>query len=121
MATARKKAAKLRRHKRVRNKVKGVMDRPRLTVYCSNTNIYAQIIDDTQSKTLVSVCTLDGEAKKEMTSTSNKEAAEKVGALLAKRARDKGIEKVVFDRSGYLYHGRVKALADSAREGGLKF
>ncbi len=121
MTTAWKKVARLRRHKRVRNKVKGFPECPRLSVFRSNTNTYAQIIDDTQGITLVSACTLDGEAKKEIKSAGSKEAAKKVGALLAKRALAKGIEQVVFDRSGYLYHGRVQALADAAREGGLKF
>lgn len=121
MTTAWKEVARLRRHKRVRNKVVGISERPRLSVFRSNSNIYVQIIDDTQGVTLVSACTLDSEVKKEIASAGTKEAAEKVGALIAKRAKDKGIEQVVFDRGGYLFHGRVKALADSARASGLKF
>lgn len=121
MVTARKKVARLRRHKRVRNKVRGLAGRPRLSVFRSNTNMYAQIIDDVLGKTIANASTLDGELKKDMASSSNKDAAQKVGTILAKRAIDKGIENVVFDRSGYIFHGRVKALAEGARKGGLKF
>jgi large subunit ribosomal protein L18 len=121
MATAGKKVAKLRRHRRVRNKVRGVTERPRLAVFRSNTNIYAQVIDDIQGVTLVSASTLDKEIKKDLTSTATKDAAEKVGELLAKRATKKDIKQVVFDRSGYIYHGRIEALAGGARKGGLTF
>ena len=107
-----------RRHKRVRNKVSGTAERPRLCVYRSNTNIYAQIIDDVAGNTLVSASTLDKEVK---TKRSNIEAAKEVGTLIAKRATEKKIKSVVFDRSGYIYHGVVKELAEAAREGGLMF
>ncbi len=111
--------ARLARHTRVRNKVSGTNEVPRLNVYRSNSNIFAQIIDDTTGTTLVSASSIDKELKLE--NGSNVEAAKKVGQLLAKRAKDKKIKKVVFDRGGYLYHGRVEALADAARENGLEF
>ena len=107
-----------RRHKRVRTKVSGTAERPRLCVYRSNSNIYAQIIDDVAGNTLVSASTLDKEIK---TKYSNKQAAKEVGTLIAKRANDKKITEVVFDRGGYIYHGVVKELAEAARENGLKF
>ena len=107
-----------RRHKRVRTKISGTTECPRLCMFRSNKGIYAQIIDDVKGITLVSASTLDKEVK---TKRANKEAAKEVGTLIAKRAVDKKITNVVFDRSGYLYHGVVKELADSAREGGLKF
>jgi len=107
-----------RRHKRVRTKINGTEACPRLCVYRSLTNIYAQVIDDTKGITIVSASTLDKEVK---TKGSNKEAAKEVGTLVAKRAIEKGIETVVFDRGGYIYHGKVKELADAAREAGLKF
>ena len=106
-----------RRHARVRNKISGTAERPRLCVFRSNTNIYAQIIDDVAGNTIVSASTLDKEIK---TKKSNIEAAKEVGALIAKRAAAKKIT-VVFDRSGYIYHGVVKSLAEAAREGGLEF
>ena len=106
------------RHKRVRGKVAGTPERPRLNVFRSNSNIYAQIIDDVAGVTLVSASTLDKDFEG---ATGNCEAAKKVGQLLAERAKAKGIDTVVFDRGGYLYHGRVAALADGAREGGLEF
>ena len=109
------------RHSRVRKKLSGTPQKPRLNVYKSNTNIYAQIIDDIAGKTLVSASTLDKDLKGVLDSASNKEAAKKVGEALGKKALDNGIEEVVFDRSGYLYHGKVKELADGAREAGLKF
>ncbi len=112
------KAQRLHRHKRVRGKVSGTPERPRLNVFRSETNIYAQIIDDTKGVTLVSASSLE---KGFEGPGSNCEAAKKVGEAIAQRARDKGIETVVFDRGGYLYHGRVKALAEGAREGGLQF
>ncbi|NMB18722.1 MAG: 50S ribosomal protein L18 [Erysipelothrix sp.] len=108
---------RIRRHIRVRNKVSGTPERPRLSVYRSNGNIYAQIIDDVAGHTLVSTSSL----KLKLENGGNIEAAEKVGAELAKLALEKDIKSVVFDRGGYLYHGRVKALADSAREAGLEF
>ena len=107
-----------RRHIRVRRKISGTAERPRLCVYRSNSNIYAQIIDDVAGNTLVSASTLDKEIK---TKYANKEAAKEVGTLIAKRAADKKIVDVVFDRGGYIYHGVVKELAEAAREGGLKF
>lgn len=107
-----------RRHIRVRRKISGTPECPRLCMYRSNTNIYAQIIDDVNGNTLVSASTMDKEVK---TKHANKEAAKEVGALIAKRAKDKKIVDVVFDRSGYQYHGVVKELAESARQGGLNF
>ena len=107
-----------RRHKRVRTKISGTPECPRLCVYRSNSNIYAQIIDDVKGITLVSASTLDKEVK---TKKSNKEAAKEVGTLVAKRALEKKIENVVYDRGGYIYHGIVKELAEAAREAGLKF
>ena len=109
---------RLKRHKRVRAKISGTPEMPRLNVFRSESNIYAQIIDDTKGVTLVSASSLD----KEIAGYGgNVAAAEAVGKLIAERAKAKGIENVVFDRGGYLYHGRVKALAEGAREGGLKF
>ena len=107
-----------RRQVRVRRKISGTPECPRLCMYRSNTNIYAQIIDDVNGNTLVSASTMDKEVK---TKHTNKEAAKEVGALIAKRAKDKKIVDVVFDRSGYRYHGVVKELAESARQGGLNF
>ena len=106
------------RHERVREKIVGTSEVPRLCVYRSNTNIYAQIIDDEKGITLVSASSLDKELKLK---NVNIEAASKVGASVAKKAKKAGITKVVFDRGGYLYHGRVKALAEAARENGLEF
>ena len=113
-----KKAMRMRRHIRVRGKVSGTPERPRLNVFRSNANIYAQIIDDVNGVTLVSANTLE---KAFEGATGNVEAAKKVGLVLAERAKAKGIEQVVFDRGGYIYHGRVAALAEGAREGGLNF
>lgn len=109
------------RHARVRKKISGSADKPRLNVYRSNQNIYAQIIDDITGNTLIAASTLDASVKEQVSSTSNKEAAKLVGQLVAKKALEKGIENVTFDRGGYLYHGRVKELAEGAREAGLKF
>lgn len=106
-----------RRHLRVRNKISGTAECPRLNVYRSNKNIYAQVIDDVEGVTLASASTLD----KEVSGSSKTEQANAVGSLVAKRAADKKIKNVVFDRGGYLYHGRVKALAEGARENGLEF
>ena len=112
------KAQRLKRHKRVRSKVSGTPERPRLNVFRSEKNIYAQIIDDVAGNTLVAASTVekgfDGNG-------GNCEAAKKIGAAVAERALQKGIEEVVFDRGGYIYHGRVQALAEGAREAGLKF
>lgn len=114
-----KNATRKKRHARVRSKLSGTAARPRLNVYRSNKHIYAQLIDDVQGVTLASASTLDKEVNVE--SSSNIDAAVKVGELVAKRAVEKGVKAVVFDRGGYLYHGRIKALADSARENGLEF
>lgn len=110
--------ARLRRHTRVRGKVSGTAERPRLNVYRSLNHIYAQIIDDVKGVTLVAASSVE---KDFGMNGGNKEAAKKVGELIAKRVADKGITEVVFDRGGYIYHGRVKELAEGAREGGLKF
>ena len=107
-----------RRHARVRNKISGTAERPRLCVFRSNSNLYVQLVDDVAGNTLAQASTLDKEVK---TKHANKEAAKEVGALIAKRALDKKIDTVVFDRGGYIYHGVVKELAEAAREGGLKF
>ena len=111
-----KNAQRMKRHTRVRGKISGTPERPRLNVYRSNANIYAQIIDDVQGVTLVSASSLD----KEIEGGGNKAAARQVGLALAARAKEKGITEVVFDRGGYVYHGRVQALAEGAREGGLQ-
>ncbi len=113
-----KKAMRARRHVRVRAKISGTPERPRLNVFRSNANIYAQVIDDVNGVTLVSANTLEKEFEG---ATGNCEAAKKVGLAVAERAKAKGIETVVFDRGGYVYHGRVAALAEGAREGGLQF
>ncbi len=111
-------AQRIKRHKRIRAKISGTAETPRLNVFRSEANIYAQVIDDSKGVTLVSASSLDKEIEGY---GGNIKAAEAVGKLVAQRAKDKGIETVVFDRGGYLYHGRVKALAEGAREGGLKF
>ena len=113
-----RKATRQRRHLRVRRKISGTPECPRLCVYRSNTNVYAQIIDDVAGNTLVSCSTLDKEIK---TKHANKEAAKEVGTLIAKKAAEKNIKEVVFDRGGYIYHGVVKELAEAAREAGLNF
>ena len=113
-----RKMERTRRHIRVRRKISGTQERPRLCVYRSNSNIYVQLIDDVAGKTLAQASTLDKEIK---TKHSNKAAAKEVGTLIAKRAAEKNIQTVVFDRGGYIYHGVVKELAEAAREGGLKF
>ncbi len=115
------KAARIKRHNRVRLKVEGISSRPRLCVYRSLSHIYAQVIDDSKGHTLVSASTVDAEIKSNTDGKSKTNEAELVGATLAKRALEKGIEQVVFDRGGYKYHGRVKALAEAVRKGGLKF
>ena len=113
-----KNAMRQKRHIRVRGKVSGTPERPRLNVFRSNANIYAQIIDDVNGVTLVAANTLEKDFEG---ATGNVEAAKKVGLLIAERAKEKGIVEVVFDRGGYVYHGRVAALAEGAREGGLQF
>ena len=112
------RSQRIKRHKRVRAKISGTPERPRLNVFRSSKNIYAQIIDDVKGVTLAAASTLD---KDFSGNGGNKDAARKVGEMIAKRAAEKGIEEVVFDRGGYIFHGRVKELADGAREGGLKF
>jgi len=112
---------RLRIHERIRKRLIGASARPRLAVFRSNKHIYAQIIDDSKGTTLTAASTLDAEAKKDLKNGGNIGAAKAVGKLVAERAKAKGIEAVLFDRGGYLYHGRVKALAEAAREAGLKF
>lgn len=114
-----KNAVRKKRHGRVRAKLSGTPQRPRLNVYRSNQHIYAQLIDDVNKVTLASASTVEKELNLE--STSNVVAAQTIGELVAKRALEKGVKEVVFDRGGYLYHGRIKALAESAREAGLEF
>ena len=116
-----KNAIRRRKHVRVRNKISGTPTRPRLCVFRSNKHISAQIIDDVAGKTLVSASTLDKEVKASIESGSNKDAAAAVGKKIAERALAANIEEVVFDRGGYIFHGRVAALAEAAREAGLKF
>ncbi|WP_027091984.1 50S ribosomal protein L18 [Cohnella thermotolerans] len=116
-----KNKARLKRHLRVRKKINGTNERPRLSVFRSSKHIYAQLIDDVKGVTLASASTLDKELAPQIGNGGNVESARKVGELIAKRAKDKGYEKVVFDRGGYLYHGRIQALADAAREAGLQF
>ncbi|WP_129598546.1 50S ribosomal protein L18 [Anaerophilus nitritogenes] len=116
-----KNLKRLKRHLRIRKKVSGTPNRPRLNIYRSLNNMYAQVIDDIQGNTLVAASTLDKEIKGKIGHGGNKEAAKLVGELVAKKAIEKGIKEVVFDRGGYIYHGRVKELAEGAREAGLKF
>ena len=113
-----RKAERERRHARVRTKISGTAERPRLCVYRSNKNLFVQVIDDVNGTTLAAASTLDKEVKNKK---ANKEAAKEVGTLIAKRATAKNITTVVFDRGGYIYHGVVKEVAEAAREGGLKF
>ncbi|SDJ08536.1 50S ribosomal protein L18 [Natribacillus halophilus] len=114
-----KQVARKRRHNRLRMKIHGTSERPRLNVFRSSSHMYAQLIDDTKGETLAAASTLDQELKLE--NGGNVEAAKQVGSLVAKRALDKGHDNVIFDRGGYVYHGRISALADAAREEGLKF
>lgn len=116
-----REALRQRRHRRVRKKVEGTAERPRLNIYRSLCNIYAQIIDDTQAVTVASASTIDPEVKGRIKTGGDMESAKVVGEVVAKRALEKGIKKVVFDRGGYQYHGRVQSLADAAREAGLEF
>ncbi|WP_039740519.1 50S ribosomal protein L18 [Geobacter pickeringii] len=118
---AQKKVAHLKRKTRVRKKIRGTTERPRLNVFKSARHIYAQIIDDSTGATLVAASTLNSAAGEGTAYTGNVDAAKQVGALIAKKALEKSISTVVFDRNGFLYHGRVKALADAARENGLSF
>jgi len=114
------KVARLKRHKRIRKKISGTKETPRLSVYRSLKNIYAQLIDD-ESNTKILTCSTQQKELKEKVKTNNINAAALLGELIAKGAKEKGIESVVFDRGGYLYHGRIKAVAEAARKGGLKF
>ncbi|MBT3362298.1 MAG: 50S ribosomal protein L18 [Chloroflexi bacterium] len=113
--------ARIRRHKRVRNKISGTAERPRLCVFRSTNHIYAQVINDVEGNTLVAASTLTPDVKKDLDGKTKVVRAGLVGAAVAKLAIDKGVSQVVFDRGGYKYHGRVKALAEAAREAGLKF
>lgn len=110
-----------RRHLRIRKNITGTNERPRLSVFRSSKHIYAQLIDDVKGNTIVSASTVDQELRDKLNNGGNAEAAKLVGELIAKRAIEKGYKSVVFDRGGYIYHGRVKALAESAREAGLEF
>ena len=116
-----KNVSRLKRHLRVRKKIQGTTLRPRLNIFRSSKHMYAQIVDDTKGITITAASTLDKELSKALSNGGNVDSARQVGTLIAKRAKELGIEKVVFDRGGYLYHGRVQALADAAREAGLEF
>lgn len=117
-----RKRLRLMRHKRLRKRISGTPERPRLSVYRSEKHIYAQIIDDTKGVTLAAASTVEKELRDKLNDkTWNVQAAKEVGKIIAERATAKGIKEIVFDRGGYKYHGRIKALADSARESGLKF
>ena len=112
---------RVKKHMKIRNRFSGTAERPRLAVFRSNNHMYAQIIDDTVGNTLVSASTLEKEIKAELNKTNDVEAAAYLGKVIAKRAKDKGISEVVFDRGGFLYHGKIEALAEAAREAGLVF
>lgn len=120
MKTSRKQKTKIR-HQRIRKKVQGTPECPRLAVFRSNMHIYAQVIDDVAQHTLVAASTLEPAVKNQLAATGNQEASTAVGKLIATKALEKGINQVVFDRGGNLYHGRIKALAEAAREAGLQF
>ena len=112
---------RVNKHRKLRNRFSGTAERPRLAVFRSNNHMYAQIIDDTVGNTLVSASTLQKDVKAELEKTNNVEAAAYLGTVIAKKAIEKGITSVVFDRGGFIYHGKIKALADEAREAGLNF
>ena len=112
---------RVKKHMKIRNRFSGTAERPRLAVFRSNNHMYAQIIDDTVGKTLVSASTVEKEVKAELEKTNNVDAAAYVGTVIAKRALEKGIKEVVFDRGGFIYQGKIQALADAAREAGLEF
>ena len=112
---------RVKKHDRIRNRFSGTAERPRLAVFRSNNHMYAQIIDDTVGNTLVAASTLDKDVKDKLEKTNNVEAAKLLGTVVAKKALDKGIKEVVFDRGGFIYHGKVAALADAAREAALQF
>lgn len=113
--------ARIKRHQRIRNKISGTAQKPRLAVFRSNKHMYAQLIDDASSCTLVAASTMEGDVASKLEHTSTVEAAKAVGEAIAKKAVEKGITEAVFDRGGFVYHGKIKALADAAREAGLKF
>lgn len=121
MALAESKLARIRRQTRVRRRLQGTDARPRLCVFRSGKHIYVQVISDQTGRTLAAASTLSAALKSDLSRTSNREAAKKVGTLIARVCQERGIRAVVFDRNGFLYHGRVKALADGAREAGLEF
>ncbi len=121
MAKLNRRESRTKRHMRLRNKLTGTSQRPRLSIYRSLSHVHAQIIDDSIGKTLVAASTQEAEMRAKLDSTKDKNAAREVGLLIAKRAKELGIEKVVYDRGGNIYHGRVAALAEGAREGGLEF
>jgi len=121
LAEVNKKLARLKRHRRIRKVIWGNNEKPRLCIFRSLKHIYAQVIDDERGRTLVSASTLDPEIKNKVKYTGNIKAAEMLGILLAQKMKDKGIKKVVFDRGGYLYHGKVKAVAENTRKGGIDF
>ena len=114
-------AVRENKHRKLRNRISGTAERPRLSVYRSNSHIYCQVIDDVAGNTLVSASTLEKEIKAELEKTNNVDAAAHLGTVIGKRALEKGIKEVVFDRGGYIYQGKVQALADAAREAGLEF
>ncbi len=116
-----RKDVRVKKHMRIRNRFSGTAERPRLAVFRSNNHMYAQIIDDTVGNTLVSASTVEKSVKDELEKTNNVDAAAYLGTVIAKRAIEKGIKEVVFDRGGFIYHGKVAALADAAREAGLEF
>ncbi len=116
-----RQAIRVKKHKKIRNRFSGTAERPRLAVFRSNNHMYAQIIDDTVGNTLVAASTLEKEIKAELEKTNNVDAAAYLGTVIAKRAMEKGIKEVVFDRGGFIYQGKIAALADAAREAGLEF
>ena len=116
-----RKEVRAKKHMRIRNRFSGTAERPRLAVFRSNNHMYAQIIDDTVGNTLVSASTLEKDIKAELTKTNNVDAAAYLGTVIGKRAVEKGISQVVFDRGGFIYHGKIAALAEAAREAGLEF
>jgi len=119
--TATMRAARIRRHARVRRRVKGTPERPRLAVFRSLSHIYAQVIDDVDGKTIAAASDVESDLASKVNGKKKEEVATLIGSLVAERAKEKGVTKVVFDRGGFRFHGRVKALADAAREGGLRF
>lgn len=116
-----RKVARAKRHQRIRNKISGTPAQPRLAVFRSNMHMYAQLIDDTAGNTIAAASTMEKDIRASLEKTNDVEAAKAVGTAIAKKALDKGIDTVVFDRGGFIYHGKIKALAEAAREAGLKF